>query len=299
MQKLTKENLFWNRGDLSTLPKIPPLRVSRNESFLIETIDTEHRNILSKSDISKPQGPMAGNPWTGPVYVEGIKAGDVMSVFIEDIRVTDNCFIKINENSLLPPEFLKNQENFISISNGIAHFPGGINIPIRPMFGCFGVVPLQIYTDPWKHGGNMDIPDISAGNIIHLRCERDGAFWGCGDGHAIQGEGEINGFSLEVSLLGQIRIEKSKYRNLKTILIETPDKFITVGIGHDFKESVMDATYSMADLLSENKNISIQDAYQFVSHIGDTRLGAVWPAWCKKWHIPIPVCLHLRKEYFR
>ena len=65
----------------------------------------------------------------------------------------------------------------------------------------------------------MDIPDICAGSIVHLRCQRDGAFFCCGDGHAVQGDGEVNGYSLEVSLEGTLLIEKSPYKDIRTIMI--------------------------------------------------------------------------------
>lgn len=308
MQKLTKDHLFSNRGDLSTVPSVPPLKVAQGESFLIETVDGENKNIMSEKDIAKPGMPMArvstGDiPWTGPVYVDGIRAGDVIAVVIEDIKVMDHCFIQTgNEEffvpTLLPSELVKKRKDFISISDGMAHFPGGFGVPIHPMFGCFGVVPLKSYADPWYHGGNMDIPDICAGNIVHIPCERDGAFFACGDGHAVQGEGEINGFSLEVSLQGQFHIERSGFQGLKTIMIETPDEFIAVGIMHEMEGAVKAAVYSMSDLLARRKGVDLLEAYQLVSHIGDLRLGATWPMWCKKWHIAVPVCLHLSKRYF-
>jgi len=306
MQKLTKEHLFWNRshrvdGKLTPypLPPTPPLRVAQGESFLIETVDTLHRSIMSEADIGKPSGPMAGNPWTGPVYIEGICAGDVIAVSIEDIQVTDHCLLGMEKgDTLLPAELIEPREDFIRIKDGVAYFPGGMQAPIRPMFGCFGVVPTSARPEPYEHGGNMDIPDICAGNIVHIRCERDGAYFGCGDGHALQGDGEINGFSLEVSLLGQLSIAKSKYQALRTIMIETPDKFITVGIKHEIRQGVEDAVHSMSDLLARTKNISLCDAYQLASHVGDIRLGAMWPMWHTEWHIPIPVCLHLEKAYF-
>ena len=143
----------------------------------------------------------------------------------------------------------------------------------------------------------MDIPDIRAENTVHVRSERDGGYFACGDGHAVQGEGEINGGSLEVSLLGQLRIEKSPY-NPKAMLIETPEKFITVGVGHSIREGVVDAVYAMSDLLSTARGITLIDAYEFVSNVGDVRLGAMWPMWHEDGYIPVPFCLHLDRRHF-
>lgn len=299
MKRLRREHLFCNRGDfLPVLPE-PPLRVALGETFEIETADCNNKNIQSPADINKPPGPFGtAIPWTGPVYVEGIKAGDVIAVHIEDIRVTDNCFLSIGEFSPVPTDMSRTRLDYVSITDNTAHFPGGVDVPIRPMYGCFGVVPLQYYAETWQHGGNMDIPDIRAGNIVHVRCERDGAFFACGDGHALQGDGEVNGFSLEVSTLGRLRIEKSPYQDLKTILIESPDELITVGIRHEMKAAVTDAVGAMASLLAQQRGIDFLDAYQVVSHVGNIRLGAMWPMWCERWHIAVPACLHLSRDLF-
>jgi len=143
----------------------------------------------------------------------------------------------------------------------------------------------------------MDIPDIAAGATVHVRCQRDGAYFACGDGHALQGDGEINGFSLEVSLLGRLRVDRSPHQSLRAMLIETPDAYITVGVKHAVKESVTAAVTTMAELLAGARGISVMDAYQFVSHVGDLRVGAVWPMW-SEWDIPVPMCLHLSRERF-
>jgi amidase len=306
MKRLTNDHLFRNyrfeneKGeDVPHLVPTPPLRVSQGEAFLIETVDTGHRNVLSPKDKDKPSGPVSGNPSTGPVYVEGIKVDDVIAVTIEDLQVVDHCFIAVDEESLLPAEYIDDREDFISISNGFAHFPGGIRVPVRPMYGCFAVVPASGRSEPGEHGGNMDIPYVCAGNTVHFRCERDGAYFCCGDGHAVQGEGEINGYSLEISLLGQLRIEKSKYQDLKSILIETPDELITVGVKRPIEDALKSAVYSMSHLLSREKEIGLTEAYQVASHVGDVRFGAMWPLWREepRW-TRIPVCLHLSKSYF-
>ena len=72
MRRLTREHLFRNYGDPSTLPASPPLRVDQEETFIIETVDTRHILMFSEADVDKPGGPMAGNPSTGPVYIEGL-----------------------------------------------------------------------------------------------------------------------------------------------------------------------------------------------------------------------------------
>jgi amidase len=295
MQLLTREHLFRNQGN-PNLPAQPPLRVRCGESFEVETADTAHRNVRSAADAQKPAGPMEGNPWTGPVFVEGIVAGEVIAVTIEEIRVDDHCFLPIGGNPFVKPDPANPRNDFIEISDGVAHFPGGIKVPVRPMLGCFGVVPVNHIAEPWEHGGNMDIPDICAGSTVHVRCQREGGYFACGDGHAVQGEGEINGFSLEVSLTSRFTINRSRFQSLQGILIETPTRIITVGIAHQLQHGMRKAVNAMVDLLVQARGMDRMDAYQLASHIGDVRLGAAWPFWGSEWPIPVPVCLGLDRS---
>jgi amidase len=301
VKRLERIHRFRNHGDLSTLPAEPPLRVAQNEAFVIETVNTGDVFMTSEADMDKPGGPMAGNPSTGPVYVEEIKAGDVIAVTIEDMAVVGHCKIQIDEGTLLPPDVIKKRSNFVRIGQNVAHFPGGLTAPVRPMFGCFSVVPSQRSPEPWHHGGNLDLPDICAGSTVHVRCQRDGAWFCCGDGHALQGDGEINAYSLEVSLEATLRIRKSPYQELKTMLIETAEKFITVGVESDFADSIKNAGIAMAEFFAAQRKVDLLDAYQFTSHVGDIRVGPIW--WAvrqRQWAggIPIPACVHLSKRYF-
>jgi len=299
MQTLTRDHLFKNHGDLSTLPDEPALFVQPGERFRIETVDTGHFFMTSEADMDKQPGPLAGNPSTGPVYVEGIKAGEVIAVTIESVDVVGHCMIGIGDETLLPVDEIHKRRDFIRIEANRAHFQGGFQVPIKPMFGCFGVVPAQPAPEPWHHGGNLDLPDICAGATVHLRCERDGAYFACGDGHAVQGDGEINGYSLEVSLDGVLKIDSSPYQELKSILIENEKALITVGVEDTFSKSIRSAIYSMTDHLARITGKSILDCYQLVSHIGDIRVGPIWLAVREdRWGggMPVPACLHLSRQ---
>ena len=301
MKRLTRDRLFKNYGDPSAALREPALHVAAGEAFVVETVDTGHVFMMSEEDRDKPAGPMSGNPSTGPVCVEGIKADDVIAVTITDICVVGHCRIGAGEGTLLPPEMVTERTDFVRIAAGVAHFRGGLTARVRPMFGCFGVVPAETSPEPWHHGGNLDLPEICAGSIVHVRCQRDGAYFCCGDGHAVQGDGEVNGYSLEVSLEGTLKIEKSPYQDLRTMMIETEEKYIAVGVEHSFAGSIKSALHSMADFLAKRGDLDLLDAYQLASHVGDVRMGAIWLSIREeKWAggMPIPAFLHLPKECF-
>ncbi|MBT4503030.1 MAG: hypothetical protein HOC74_35175 [Gemmatimonadetes bacterium] len=302
MKRLTRQHLCSlqpspDRKGLLHAPD-PQLHVVQGESFCVETYDAGHRLILSKEDLTQPEGPMAGNPTTGPVYVENVHAGDVIAITIELLDVVGHTELETGVHSLLPEDVQTERFDFIEIQDGVANFPGGLRALMRPMFGTFGVIPMKLRPDPFTHGGNMDIPYVCQGSTIHLRCERDGGYFACGDGHALQGDGEINAGSLEVSLDGILRIEKSPYQELKAILIETDEQIITVGIQRDVRSSITEAVHAMSDLFARKQGVNLHEAYQFVSHVGDIRVGAIWPLWDSEDSVPIPFCLHLTRQDF-
>lgn len=302
MQRITADNRFWNRSKYANgsfefydVPA-PGLRVQLGEIFDIETVNTCDVAILSEEDMRKENGAMAGNPWTGPVYVEGICAGDVISVTIHDLEVVGHSFI--GPGNLLEAWTDEERKSFIKIKDGHALFPGGWRVPIHPRYGCFGVVPSAPNWDPWKHGGNLDIPEIRAGTTVHVRCERDGAYFGCGDGHALQGEGEISGWAVETALVGRISIARSEFQYLDSMLLETDEKIIAVGVDEDFDTSAKASLLTLSDHLSRQAQVSRMDAYELTVQVGDLRLGAAWPMRAAGNKIPVPVCVHLDRAYF-
>lgn len=119
------------------VPDEPPLRVKQGESFIVETVDTSDRRVMSQEDLAKPPGPMAGNPSTGPVYIEGIKAGDAIAVTIESLDVVGHTSIGYEgvEDWLLPHGIGERRECFVHIDETSAHSPGGIRVPVAPMYG--------------------------------------------------------------------------------------------------------------------------------------------------------------------
>lgn len=290
MKRFTRtiEHLFSNHQH-PELPITPPMRVELGELFELET--------LSSGDAGKIPGWTGGNPWTGPVIIESIAAGDVIAITIESLQVDDSCYLPLDHGALLPEEYIIPRNDFCEIRDDVAYFPCGFMVPVCPMLGCFGVVPAEFFADPWDHGGNMDITEVRTGATVHVRCSRDGGYFACGDGHALQGEGEINGFSLEVSLTARLRINRSPYQHLnEALIIETPERLMTVGIAHEVPKSIRKAIWAMTDLLARMKGMDTLDAYQLASHVGDVRLGAVWPLWCTRWHVPIPVYLGLDRS---
>lgn len=298
MRRLSRRQLFMNHGDLATLPSRPRLLVELGERFIVETADASDVMILDEEDALKPRGPMAGNPSTGPVGVSGVRAGETIAIHVEDLQVVGHSTVRMDPRFRLDARSEHERPaEFVAIDSEFARFPGGLAVPLSPMLGCIGVVPAEPSPDPWHHGGNMDIPDVCAGNVVHVRAQRDEAWFCCGDGHAVQGVGEINGGSLEVALDCLIRIERSPYAKLRSILIEAPGEWLVVGHGDDLLEGVRIAAADMAAVVASLVGIAPDDAVTFVTHVADVSLGAMWPLWAlEDPPTPVPVVLRLPHE---
>ena len=177
----------------------PVARVNQNETFIIEA------GTCGRPVITGPGDVIPGDFWarreTGPVYVDGIKKGDMIRIKIEDIKVvghaTGECY-DINEAG--QPERVI---DFIEIKNGRAYMPGGLCAPVEPMIGVIYVTPnipegdFMMEGDIGDTGHNMDYRDVCAGNCVILRARHDGALIGLGDLHAAQGWGEWAGVGAE------------------------------------------------------------------------------------------------------
>jgi len=165
----------------------PVAEVALGETFVVETINFRTPIVRTEED-ANPEV-YREREETGPIYVRGIAAEDVLTVEILDIVAEGHAsagpFDDSGRNALLPVE------------GGRVHFPGGLWALQRMMVGDIHVTPSSPAKNPDRNGGNMDFKDVCAGNTLYLRAELDGGLLVLGDLHAIQGDGEISGLGAE------------------------------------------------------------------------------------------------------
>jgi amidase len=294
MQRLTRSlnNVFRNYGHLDGLSSKPPLSIRLGEQFIVETAP-----VCESFEKFTPEGIMSGNVSTGPVEVKDIRKGEVIACHIHSIEPVGHTIV--GTAGVLAEEFEREDCFLVRLENGLAHFPGGIDVLLRPMIGCFGVVPENPpVPEPWMHGGNLDVTEVKPGSAIYLRAQRDGAWIAIGDAHAIQGEGEINGAALEIGADVVLSVERSRFSSITWPLIETGDEFIVVGIDRDWTKAVKKGIKEMSNLLSETNHISFAEAYMVVSHTADVRNGAVYMMMDEEDTTPVTVTVCLEKELF-
>jgi len=158
-----------------------------------------------------------------------------------------------------------------------AQFAPGIVIPLKPFFGSMGVAPTAELgrvssNPPGKHAGNMDNKELVAGSTLYIPVAAKGALFEAGDGHAAQGNGEVDITALETYLSGTFRFIVHKDRHLVWPRAETATDFISMAADPDLTIATKTAIQEMVDFLSDSRKLTKQQAYQLVSVAGNVAI---------------------------
>jgi acetamidase/formamidase len=225
----------------------------------------------------KDRGP-GGHILTGPIYVDGAEPGDVLELHIEAIQIPAPWAY----NSFRPTAgFL--QEDFPHPASKLIRldrermmglFAPGIEVPLRPFFGSMGVAPPPDAgrinsAPPWMHAGNLDNKELIAGTTLYIPIHARGALFEVGDGHAGQGNGEVDITAMETALTGTFRFVVRKNLHLKWPRAETPTHYIVMGMEEELVVATKQAVREMIDFLVTQKGLSREDAYMLTSVAAD------------------------------
>jgi acetamidase/formamidase len=290
--KPTPKTVAWGYYDASTPPV---MRVKSGDTVEIQTLITSSPTRLegagvkpedveqSLRDIYKEvtnKGP-GGHILTGPIFIEGAEPGDVLEVRIKQIKLAIpyayNAFSP--GRGFLPEDFPYARMRIIPLDEKrmVAHFADGIEIPLHPFFGSIGVAPPEVSgrissAPPWIHAGNLDNKELVAGTTLYIPVHAKGALLLVGDGHAGQGNGEVDITAMETSLIGTFQLIVRKDMHLKWPRAETPTHYITMGLHEDLNEATKMALREMIDFLVTEKRLTRDDAYQLSSVAADLNI---------------------------
>jgi acetamidase/formamidase len=218
---------------------------------------------------------------TGPIAVEGAEAGDVLEIQILAIEPRQNWgYTRIRPLAgTLPQDFPMTRlwHTAIDRQRGIGTLPWGAEIELAPFFGVMGVAPPPVYgvvtsIVPREFGGNMDLKELVAGTILYLPVWAPGALFSAGDGHGVQGDGEVCVTALETALSGTFRLVVRKDLHFSLPRAETPSHHITMGFDEDLDDAARTALREMIKLVGERLGLAPEDAYMFCSLAVDLRV---------------------------
>jgi len=266
----------------------PVLRIKSGDTVTIDTMITSSPERLTAAGVKpeqvepelraiqekvKDKGP-GGHILTGPIYVEGAAAGDVLEVQV--LKISPKIGYAYNGyapgRGFLPDEFPKARTVIIpfDLKRKVAQFSEHIELPMRPFFGSMGVAPSAAAgrissAPPGTHAGNLDNKELVEGTTLYIPVHTPGALFEVGDGHAGQGNGEVDITALETSLTGTFRFVVRKDMHLKWPRAETPTHFIVMGIDEDLTAAMKIAVHEAIDFLMAGKHLSREDAYMLSS----------------------------------
>jgi acetamidase/formamidase len=269
----------------------PVLRIDSGDIIDVDTLLTNTPAGLAKAGVAdekieaslkaivgevtgERRGP-GGHILTGPVYVEGAEPGDVLEVKILSIDLAidygyNGCsgFLPENCESGVPLRILTLDRKRMT-----SEFLPGIVIPLKPFYGSIGVAPAPELgrvssNPPGRHAGNLDNRELVAGSILYIPVFARGALFEIGDGHAAQGDGEVDQTAIETSLRGRLKLTVRKDMKLNWPRAETATDFISMATDPDLSVATKTAIQEMVDFLVSEKKLTRHQAYQLVSIAG-------------------------------
>jgi acetamidase/formamidase len=287
--KPTPKTVAWGYYDASTPPV---LRIKSGDTVEIQTLitsspkrlegagvpaDQVEQSLRDIYDQVKDKGP-GGHILTGPIYIEDAQPGDVLEVRIVSVRlVIPYAYNGFGPGrGFLPEDYPYPKMKIIPLDEKrmVARFAPGIEIPLHPFFGSMGIAPPDSSgkfssNPPWIHAGNLDDKELVAGTTLYIPVHAAGALFEVGDGHAGQGNGEVDITALETSLIGTFQFVVRKDMHLRWPRAETATSFITMGLHEDLNEATKAAVREMIDFLMTEKHLSRDDAYMLSSVAAD------------------------------
>ena len=270
----------------------PVLRIASGDIVDVDTLLTNTPAGLAKAGVpdekiqqslktivnevtGERKGP-GGHILTGPIYVEGAEPGDVLEVQILSISLPidygyNGCkgFLPENCEPDAPYKILSLDRKKMT-----AEFAPGIVIALRPFFGSMGVAPAPqagrvSSNPPGRHAGNLDNRELVAGSTLYIPVFAPGALFEVGDGHAAQGDGEVDQTAIETSLRGRLKLTVIKDLKLTWPRAQTPTDYISMATDPDLAAATRAAIQEMIDFLVTQKKLTRHQAYQLVSVAGN------------------------------
>ncbi len=266
----------------------PPARHIQPGTRIVTWTEDCYDGAVTRPDQlpSKVMTPGHDNPQTGPFYVDGAEPGDTLAIRIEKLEPARDFAISssfpgfgalngTDRTAMLgpdPPEVVWFYK--VDKARGVAGARSqdgkfSWEVPLAPFLGCLGVSPAggeaRSTIVPDSFGGNMDCPEVRAGNTVYLGVRVPGALVSFGDGHYAMGDGEIIGTALEGAMNVELTVDLIKHRETPWPRIENADWIMSVGAARPLEDAARVAFKDMVTWVKEKTGMAEMDAYEFVS----------------------------------
>jgi acetamidase/formamidase len=230
---------------------------------------------------SPPGGP---HVLTGPVYVEGAEPGDMLEVRVIDVEFRVPYGVNgTGPGSGVLPDLLSERVTptiRLDLERKVALVAAGVEVPLAPFMGIMAVAPPRDLSPvstkppgPW--GGNMDFRHLIAGSKLYLPVFNSGALFYTGDGHGAQGDGEVDGAAIEISLAPTLQfiVHKAEGKTMKWPRAEDATHDYVMGMDEDLDVALQEAVREAVEFLQRKANLTPAQAYALSSFNVDFRIG--------------------------
>lgn len=258
--------------------------VEPGETFVVETAinvnDGTIRHVgqqLTAADVTMP----FVNGATGPIEVKGAKPGDMLKVEILNIELDKLGFTALWPGIGMFPDWVRRKEfgiqtRVVEVRDGQVLWNEHLKLPVKPMIGVAGVAPVHgavLTVDNGPHGGNLDVQEITSGNSVFFRVNKEGAHLFLGDCHAIQGDGECNGMgAIEIATTLTVRVATLPApARLNHPRIETPTHICTLGCARPLEDAMRIAFEEMIYWMEDDWKIPAAEGYMLLGQIAEAR----------------------------
>jgi len=258
--------------------------IDPGETFVVECAinanDGTIRHLgqqLTEADVTFP----FVNGATGPIEVRGSKAGDMLKVEIVNMELDKLGFTALWPGIGMFPDWVRRKEfgiqtRVVEVKDGRVHWNDHLKLSVKPMIGVLGVAPVHgavLTVDNGPHGGNLDVQEITTGNTVMFRVNKDGTHLFMGDCHAIQGDGECNGMGaieIAATLTVRVSLEKAPPR-LNHPRIETATHICTLGCARPLEDAMRIAFEEMVYWMEDEWKIPAAEGYMLLGQIAEAR----------------------------
>ncbi len=298
----SQPHAFWD----NTHP--PRVRIQPGDTVVFETLEASARQVTpgapSSSLATLSFDPI--HPLTGPVSIEGAEPGDAL-----DVEVVGLAHKEWGWNAVIPgfgllaDDFSAPYLHHYNLGEE-CEFRPDIRIPYEPFCGCMGVAPRDngrfVTIPPRENGGNLDIRHLTPGAVVSFPVLVPGALFSCGDCHAAQGDGEVNGTGIETPMTVTLRFTLRKGANIPELRFTTPPGqkltvadtggyFVTTAHGPDLFKDAQQAIRYMIDHLATNHAMTREQAYCLCGAAVDLKISEIVdaPNWIVSAYLPMSI----------
>ena len=265
MRRLSSKKAIYN----FTRKNKPAYRVSNGETIVVESGDCFSGLAKSESDLFEDIAMGDVNPATGPIAVDGIRAGEVLCIEVKKIKCGNRGVVMCSpELGILASEVRKSRTRIVRIRGAKAVFSKDLEIDLNPHVGVVGVSPQKgefPTFHPGDYGGNLDTVEVRERSKLYLPTFVDGAMVALGDVHGAMGDGEVCGTGIEVPAEVTVRLSRAGEMSLKRPMIETPTEWISYAAAKTLDEAAKLATQDLVRFISNRRGCDFEEAYMLAS----------------------------------